>query len=44
MRGAKRKLGCHKKAVKKDWIERIAVNTPCSGFYKTSWSLKSRTS
>lgn len=23
--GAKRKLGCHKKAVKKDWIERIAV-------------------
>ena len=22
---AKRKLGCHKKAVKKDWIERIAV-------------------
>ena len=23
--GAKRRLGCHKKAVKKDWIERIAV-------------------
>ncbi len=23
--GAKRKLGCHKKAVKKDWIERLAV-------------------
>lgn len=23
--GAKRKLGCHKKAVKKDWIERVAV-------------------
>lgn len=23
--GAKRKLGCHKKAVKKDWIERAAV-------------------
>ena len=23
--GAKRKQGCHKKAVKKDWIERIAV-------------------
>ena len=23
--GAKRRLGCHKKAVKKDWIERVAV-------------------
>ena len=23
--GSKRKLGCHKKAVKKDWIERVAV-------------------
>ena len=32
--GAKRKLGCHKKAVKKDWIERIAVQYTIQGVFQ----------